>query len=262
MSRFAPAHVALAAYSGGLCLSLVALPWPVALLVAILPSVAVAVCAPLVERRSPARERAARGLSESHVSVHGLPVPEASPDWSDEAPVRGWLPLARLAFLAALLAVAGLVVGSGRLTVVRHTALGTLLYESVPARVTVLDLPRADDRAVQVTVQVTQVAGRHLSERAELELKREDGDALPLSALVEGTVLDIAQARVEPLPEPKRGAFDYARYLERRGGGRGGAPPRRSPRRASSGAAGARTASSTACAWRLANGSTPGSRRP
>ena len=124
----------------------------------------------------------------------------------------------RLAVLAGSLLVAGLVVGDGRLALVRQSVLRPLLYESVPVRVTVLDLPRGDEKRVQVTVQVTAVAGRRVAERAELELKRGDGDEPGIvTALVEGTVLEIPRARVEPLPEPRRGAFDYARYLERRG---------------------------------------------
>ncbi len=39
----------------------------------------------------------------------------------------------------------------------------------------------------------------------------------PVGPLTEGAVLHLPWASVEPLPEPKPGAFDYGRYLRRRG---------------------------------------------
>ncbi len=178
MPRFAPAHVVLAAYTAGLCMCLARWPLTIALLAVALPTVVLGAILMACRRRR----------------------------------------AVRLAALAGLLLAAGLLVGAGRLAVVRQSVLRPLLYESVPVRVTVLDLPRGDERRVQVMVQVTSVAGRRVAERAELELKRGDGDPPGIAAaLVEGTMLEIPRTRLEPLPEPKRGAFDYARYLERRG---------------------------------------------
>ncbi|HJW75127.1 MAG TPA: DUF4131 domain-containing protein, partial [Thermoleophilia bacterium] len=201
MLRFAPAHVALAAYVAGLCLSLTGWSLPVRLLAAALPAAVV-----------PAVSAAGRLLS----------VGMAQDPWGVQPRrvIGGAVTPAvlRLAALASLLLVAGTVVGDGRLAIVRRSVLRPLLHESVPVQATVLTLPRGDDKRVQVTVRVTGVAGQRVSERAELELKRGRREASGLAAsLVEGVLLEIPRARIEPLPEPRRGAFDYARYLERRG---------------------------------------------
>ena len=74
-------------------------------------------------------------------------------------------------------------------------------------------------------------------------------------------MLRLPSVSVEPLPEPKPGAFDYGRYLRRRGEHVLLEARLRRPD-ASSAAAAACRGSSTGCAWRLARTSPPGVHSP
>ena len=63
-------------------------------------------------------------------------------------------------------------------------------------------------------------AGRELREPAHLRLRLEEGQALaydPVGPLTEGAVVRLPSVSIQPLPDPKPGAFDYGRYLRRRG---------------------------------------------
>ena len=105
-------------------------------------------------------------------------------------------------------------------------------------------------------MRVTGAAGRELREPAHLRLRLEEGQTLRATTRsdrsTEGAVLRLPSVSVEPLPEPKPGAFDYGRYLRRRGEHvlleadfsdlTDHRPSRRPAGR-----------SSTGCAWRLAS---------
>ncbi len=69
-------------------------------------------------------------------------------------------------------------------------------------------------------MRVTSVAGVAAREPAHLRLRLEEGQTLgyrPTGPLTEGALLRLPSVSVEPLPEPEPGAFDYGRYLRRRG---------------------------------------------
>lgn len=126
---------------------------------------------------------------------------------------------ASLIALALLVVVAGLCVGGSRLAAQSQSRLAPFVGHSVALRATVLTLPKTSGDRVTLDVKVSSVAGQRVAERAPLTLDL--GTAEPprftsLGPLVEGTRLTL-QAQVEALPVAKAGAFDYGRYLERRG---------------------------------------------
>ncbi len=180
----APPHLLLAAYCGGLCAALAWRPGPALLL-------------------------AVAGLAA------GLLL--AAPRIAALAPRRG---VVAAAALAALFVCAGAAVGGARLEAVGRSALAPLVGERVPLTAVLTDLPAVEDVQVTLAVRVTEVAGRQLREPAHLRLGLDDGQAFscdPVGPLTEGAVITLSSVRVEPLPEPKPGAFDYGRYLRRRG---------------------------------------------
>ena len=180
-------HVLAAAYCGGLCLALTVRPsWWWLLLAAAAAALAVVA----VLRR-----------------VSG---PHASP---------GLLSAVALA-LAALFLIAGLAVGGSRLDSLRHSALAAHQGHTVTLAAMLTDLPAAKDDQVTLAVAVRAVNGAPLAEPAHLRLRLEDGERFtldPCGALVEGALIEVTGVRVGPLPAPRPGAFDYGRYLRRRG---------------------------------------------
>jgi competence protein ComEC len=187
LRRVAPLHVFAAAYCGGLCLALALRPsWWGLLLGVTGPAAAVVVA---LRRGSPA---------------------ESSPAWLLAIPVC----------LAVMFFVAGLAVGGSRLAAVGRSALQDYEGRTVALTVVLTDLPSAKDDQVTLAVAVRAVDGAPLAEPAHLRLRLEEGEPFVLDscgALVEGAVIELASVRVEPLPAPKPGAFDYGRYLRRRG---------------------------------------------
>ena len=187
LRRIAPLHVLAAAYCGGLCLALAVRPswWCLVL------GVAGPAAAMVVALR--------RGSSEC-----------SSPAWLLALPVC----------LATMFLVAGLAVGGSRLDSLGHSALETYEGRTVTLTAVLTDLPAAKDDQVTLAVAVRAVSGAPLAEPAHLRLRLEDGEPFVLDscgALVEGAVIELGSVRVEPLPAPRPGAFDYGRYLRRRG---------------------------------------------
>ncbi len=87
-------------------------------------------------------------------------------------------------------------------------------------RATALTLPKVGGDRVGLDVAVNAVDGVRVAERAPLTLDLGASPAPAFSSLgplVEGTRLSLPAVQVEPPPEAKPGAFDYGRYLERRG---------------------------------------------
>ena len=126
---------------------------------------------------------------------------------------------AGLVALVPLLVVAGLCLGAARLAAQSQSHLTCYVGHSVALRATVLTLPKTSGDRVTLDVKVSSVAGRRVAERAPLTLDLGTADPprfTSLGPLAEGTRLTL-QAQVEALPVAKPGAFDYGRYLERRG---------------------------------------------
>ncbi len=180
----APPHVLLGAYCLGLCLVLAWRP-PPALLAA---AAALAAGALVVGVRAPAL--AGRG------------------------------PVAGLAGLAVLFLCAGTVLGGARLDAVARSSLAAYTGDRVSLAAVLTDLPAIDADQVTLALRVTDAGGRRLREPAHLRLRLGDGEAFahdPTGPLTEGALLQVASVRVAPLPAPRPGAFDYGRYLRRRG---------------------------------------------
>lgn len=179
-----PPHLLLAAYCAGLCLALAWRPPLAALFVVAGLAVALLVAAPRTA-----------GLALRR----GAPVAAA---------------------LAVLFVCAGAAVGSARLDAVARSELAALAGGREPLTAVLTDLPAVEDDHVTLAVRVTTVAGRQLEEPAHLRLGLDDGRTFafdPTGPLTEGALISLPSVSVEPLPEPKPDAFDYGRYLRRRG---------------------------------------------
>jgi len=187
LRKVAPLHAFAAAYCGGLCLALAVRPsWWYLALGAAGPAVAMVV--------------ALRRVSSEC----------SSPAW------RLALPLC----VAALFLLVGLAVGGGRLDSLGHSALQSYEGHYVTLTAVLTDLPAAKGDQVTLAVAVRSVSGVPLAEPAHLRLRLEAGKPFVLDscgALVEGAVVEVDSVRVAPLPPPRPGAFDYGRYLRRRG---------------------------------------------
>ena len=191
MRSLAPPHLLLAAYCGGLCLALVWRPSVALLVVAAL----LAAAGLVVDRRAP-----------------GLPDRAAALDERRALVVAGALVL--------LFVVAGVALGGARLTAIGRSTLAAYTGEYVPMTAVLTDLPTEKDGEVTLAIRVTGVAGVAVREPAHLRLRLEDGQTLgyrPTGPLTEGALLRLPSVNVQPLPEPKPEAFDYGRYLRRRG---------------------------------------------
>ena len=180
----APPHLLLGGYCAGLCLTLAWRP-PLALLGA---AVAFALAALVASRELPAlAERA------------GVVV---------------------AAGLVVLFLCVGALVGGARLDAVARSTLAAYAGRHISLSAVLIDLPAVKDDQVTLALQVTDAAGGRLREPAHLRLRLEDGQTFahdPVGPLTEGAVLRLPSVSVEPLPAPKPGAFDYGRYLRRRG---------------------------------------------
>ncbi len=122
--------------------------------------------------------------------------------------------------LALLFVCAGAVLGAARLDAVARSSLAVHTGERVALSAVLTDLPVAKDDQVTLAVRVTGVAGTDVREPAHLRLRLEEGQTFghdPTGPLTEGALLRLPSVGVEPLPEPRPGAFDYGRYLRRRG---------------------------------------------
>lgn len=187
LRRVAPLHLLLAGYCGGLCLALAVSPsvW-VLLLFLFFLFVALAYMLRQVSREG------------------------AGP---------GWL-LGVTVSLAAVFLVAGLAVGGARLAAVERSDLRASIGRTIAISAVLTDLPAVKEDQVTLAVDVREVDGRPVSEAAHLRLRLDDGQSLPTGSrgpLVEGVSIFVAGVSVEDLPPPRPGAFDYGRYLRRRG---------------------------------------------
>jgi competence protein ComEC len=185
--RLAPPHLLLGAYCAGLCLVLATRPGAPWL-------IAAALCA--VATLAAARSRPADGDASR------------------------WCALALPAALAILFLVAGLAVGEQRLAALGGSTLQPFIGRSVSLRAVLTDLPAVDDDQVTLAVRAMTLAGQKVDEPVHLRLKLREGQTFALCSdgpLVEGARLFIGRVVVEALPEAKPGAFDYGRYLRRRG---------------------------------------------
>lgn len=191
MPRPAPPHVVLTAYCAGLCLTLAWRPPPL-----VLAAAAVAAAASLVAcLRAPRLPSAPAAFAEYRLLL-----------------VTG--------ALAAVFVVAGVALGGARLDALGRSVLVAHTGQHAALTAVLTDLPTEKDGQVTLVVRVTSIAGEHVSEPAHLRLRLEDGQTLgydPTGPLTEGAELGLPAVKVEPLPEAKPGAFDYGRYLRRRG---------------------------------------------
>ena len=184
-------HLLLGAYCAGLCLALAWRPPPALLLVAGLLGAGGLILA----GRPPVLTGRAAVLAEHRALI-----------------VAGALML--------MFAVAGVALGGARLTAIGRSTLAAYTGDQVPMTAVLVDLPTEKDGDVTLAVRVTGIAGVAVREPAHLRLRLEEGEVLgyrPTGPLTEGALLQLSSVSVEPLPEPKPGAFDYGRYLRRRG---------------------------------------------
>ena len=195
LRRVASPHVILGAYCGGLCLTLLGRPplWS-------LPAVTLLATGGLVA--------ALRAGSRTRVRV-----PCGS--WAASA-----CAVTPVLCLAALFVVAGLVMGAERLDSLQRSHLQSLVGRKVGLVAVLTDLPAIKGDQVTLAVDVKTVNGTPRPEPAHLRLKLDAGRHLsfaPCGRLVEGAIAAIQPVRIEPLPKASPGAFDYGRYLRRRG---------------------------------------------
>jgi competence protein ComEC len=191
MRSLAPPHLLLAAYCGGLCL---ALAWR--------PSIAVLMVTGLL----------AAGLL---VAVARAPEPAGRAAVLGEHRV-----MAVAGALMLLFAVAGVGLGGARLATIGRSTLTAYAGQRVPMTAVLTDLPTEKNGEVTLAIRVTGVDGLSVREPAHLRLRLDDGQTLgyqPTGPLTEGALLRLSSVTVEPLPEARPGAFDYGRYLRRRG---------------------------------------------
>ena len=191
MRALAPPHLLLAAYCGGLCL---ALAWRPS--VALLALAALLATAGLVLGQRPQVLPGRAGV----LAEHRLLVVAAA--------------------LMLLFAVAGVALGGARLAAIGHSTLTAYAGHHVPMTAVLTDLPTEKDGEVTLAVRVTGIAGVAVREPAHLRLRLEDGQTVgyqPIGPLTEGALLRLSSVSVQPLPAAKPGAFDYGRYLRRRG---------------------------------------------
>jgi competence protein ComEC len=187
LRRVAPPHLLLAGYCGGLCLAL-----------AVRPAVWVLVLVPLLLT-------ALLAFVLRRVSREG-----AGPGWLLGVPVA----------LVVVFLIAGLAVGGGRLAGVERSELRASIGRTVSVSAVLTDLPAVKEDQVTLVVDVRELDGRPVSEPAHLRLRLDDGQRPATGSsgpLVEGLLVSVAGVRVEDLPPPRPGAFDYGRYLRRRG---------------------------------------------
>ena len=187
LRRIAPPHLIAAGYCGGLCLALAARPPGWALLLGAMAVAGVA------------------GVLLWRVSRDG-----AGP---------GWL-LATPALLAVLFLLGGLAVGGGRLAALEQSLLAAHIGRTVTLTAVLTDLPAVADQDVTLAVDVLAVDGRPEQEPAHLRLRTEEGQVVPAGShgpLVEGVRISVGGVRVKALPPARPDAFDYGRYLRRRG---------------------------------------------
>ena len=191
MRRLASPHLLLAAYCAGLCL---ALAWrPPALVLAVAAALAVGLL--VATQWTSGRQR-----------------------WDAALARRG--PLLAAATLAVLFLIAGVMVAEARLGALDRSVLAASSGHHVDMTAVLTDLPTEKNGEVTLAVRVTTIAGAAVSEPAHLRLRLDDGQQLgyqPTGPLTEGAELQLRSVNVEPLPTPKPGAFDYGRYLRRRG---------------------------------------------
>ena len=159
------------------------------------------------------------------VALWALVFVAGRPGWPSPAPqtVGPWhrrLCASALPALLPLVAVAGLIVGAARLDAQAHSRLTRFVGHTVVLQATALTLPKVSGERLTLDVEVTAVDGAAVAERAPLTLDLGTAPPPPftsLGPLVEGTRLRLPAAQIEALPVAKPGAFDYGRYLERRG---------------------------------------------
>ena len=187
LRRLSPPHLLVAAYCSGLCTSLpIRLPGWIILTVVV--SVAAGVTFSLSRRRP-------------------------------GAPSRRWL-TASLLGLVTIFLVAGVGVGGARIAALDRSALTGYVGRGVDVRATLTDLPQVKNDRATLVLEVTAVGATAVREPARLTLQLEPGQdagAAAGAALVEGALLAVSHVRVESLPPARPGAFDYGRYLRRRG---------------------------------------------
>ncbi len=127
---------------------------------------------------------------------------------------------AALAGLSLLLLIAGMAIGGARLASLERSALVDHVGQTVALAGVLTDLPAIDDDQVTLALAVTSVDGAPVDEPARLRLSLGDGQQVgldPCGPLSEGALVETSDVRVRPLPEAKPKAFDYGRYLRRRG---------------------------------------------
>jgi len=197
LRRLAPPHLILAAYCGGLCL---ALAWRPPLWTALLAAAMAALALVGAVRAPPAWPSAAARLGEARLAAVRLG--------------------AVAALLAAIFGLAGLAVAEARLAHLSESRLATLTGRTVDLQAVLTALPTVKDAEVTLALAVESADGTRIAEPAQLRLRLEDGQSFtpdPTGALTEGALINVASVRIQPLPPPKPGAFDYGRYLRRRG---------------------------------------------
>jgi len=187
LRKLALPHIVLAAYCAGLCLALALRP--------------------------PGAASAAAGIAALGAVV------AAARGAGAERRARWCLP-ALLTGLATASLLTGLLVGGSRLGTLERSTLEAYVGQRPALTAALTDLPAVKEDQITLAVDVMAFGGAPLREAAHLRLELDDGRSFaldPLGPLVEGAIVELDSVRVEPLPEPRPGDFDYGRYLRRRG---------------------------------------------
>ncbi len=214
--RLAAPHVLLTAYCAGLLCSLLMRPTAWMLGLAASMSALAGLGMWLVLDRAQGVQACAKPRSDEDAARDAY-----TPASSGETEARRTHRSAVAVFtLALLLLIAGVGAGGLRLAAMERSSLAAHVGQRVTLRGVLTDLPDIAEKQVTLALRVSAADGEPMDEPVHLRLSLDERRRLrhdPSGPLSEGALVEVRSVHVRPLPDPKLGAFDYGRYLRRRG---------------------------------------------